>query len=78
GTAALEIRAAIEALERVGADERESAVATIERLLSQAEADEVHLPLWTLQNLWWRVMRDRVRPLDGAEARVAMKLGFAP
>lgn len=78
GGAALEIRAAIEALERVGADERESAVATLERLLSEAEADEVHLPLWTLQNLWWRVMRDRVRPLDEAEARVAMKLGFAP
>ena len=78
GGAALKIRSAIEALEGVSADEQESAAGMLDALLSQAEVDDLELPLWTLQNLWWRVMRDRVRPLDDAEARVAIGLGFAP
>jgi len=76
GATLQEIRAGIEALDRVSAQEREGLLATIEGLLSRAEVDRLELPLWELQNAWWRVMRDRLRPLDDGEARVAVRLGF--
>ena len=76
GATLQEIQAAIEALDRVSAQERESLLATIEGLLSRAEVDRLELPLWELQNAWWRVMRDRLRPLDDVEERVAVGLGF--
>jgi hypothetical protein len=71
-----EIRTAIEALDGVSAEERESILATLEGLLSRVEVDQLELPFWELQNAWWRVTRDRVRTLNDAEERVAVGLGF--
>ena len=72
-----EIRAAIVALDGVSEEaERESNLSRLEGLLAGAEANAIELPLWELQNEWWRATRNMVGlPGDAAE-RVARCLGF--
>ncbi len=72
------IRTAMEALAGAGEEEREDVLAALDGLLAKAEVDGVELPLWELQNAWWRLTRDREAPLDEVEATVAVRLGFAP
>jgi alpha-amylase/alpha-mannosidase (GH57 family) len=72
------IWATIETLAGAGAEGREEILGELDALLARAELDELELPLWALQNAWWRLTRNRAGPLDDVEASVAVRLGFAP
>jgi hypothetical protein len=52
------IRTAMETVAGAGEEEREDVLAALDGLLAKAEVDGVELPLWELQNAWWRLTRD--------------------
>ena len=49
----------------------------MESLLARADAEAIELPLWELQNLWWKVTRNGAWTGGESEEAVARYLGFA-
>jgi len=71
------LRSAMEAL--TGATERaerERVLSELLNLLALAEADAIELPLWELQNRWWRATRNGAWTGGESEEAVARYLGF--
>jgi hypothetical protein len=56
--------------------ERERVLSELLNLLALAEADAIELPLWELQNRWWRVTRNGAWTGGESEEAVARYLGF--
>ncbi len=72
------IRTAIARLGPVGAGEdRGRRLAELESLIARARDEGLELPLWELQNEWWRATRSDGELTGPTERAVASGLGFA-
>jgi hypothetical protein len=66
------LRSGFEALTAsISEAEDERILLELVRCLDEADERDVELPLWDLQNLWWRVTRDR----DGLRGPLAVRIG---
>lgn len=72
GGSASALRSGFEALTASTSEaEDERILLELVRCLDEADERDVELPLWDLQNLWWRVTRDR----DGLRGPLAVRIG---
>jgi hypothetical protein len=73
-----ELQSAFEALNASTSDaEVEGILLELIRCLDEADELDVELPLWDLQNSWWRVTRGRGGMRGPLAVRIRWRLGFS-